>query len=394
MVQFASPQQLDLARERLGPLHFLDFSHLDLVTAHRCLGEAVGGQTRQILGRKLARLDEKKYAEKIRFSRRCHAAMVDRLSSGVLARPLQTALDEYLACLIAWSEGAQLALAAPGHPAGLTVDGRPVSALDLALLLQDENQGCQTGVYRDRDGSVFLWHTEEDVEPEPGHRFDRLRVVSFGVGGAGPVHAFIYPDLLPGPAFCWGTGFIQAVDSLPVKARPDGLLANTASWLTMRLAGTVEPQTVFAALAPFADGYALTMAWTQGTSPGAVAVEFAGRHVETRRLSDRAGDYLFQVNIFSNPGSPIALAHELARPETRQNMEGRLARTARALNRIHLAPAAFDGLRYLLACRLGGDYAYANDDVKATVIGRVSAGGVEIRLAEGPARRPEPKATF
>jgi hypothetical protein len=52
----------------------------------------------------------------------------------------------------------------------------PLGQIDLAMFLQNDCTGCQTGMYRAQDGSVVLWHTEEDVEDEPGSGFDLLRI--------------------------------------------------------------------------------------------------------------------------------------------------------------------------------------------------------------------------
>jgi hypothetical protein len=269
---------------------------------------------------------------------------------------------------------------------------QPVSAVELALFLQNDNVGCQTGVYRDKAGAVILWHTEEDVEVEPGSRFDKLRLATFQIGeDDSEINAFIYPDLLPGPAYGWrNDGFLQAVDSLPLKPAAGAyVLANIAAWITLRLGKALDPEAVIAALGPFFDGYALTTVRLKDEQIQATKIEFAGDRRLVAILDPYPGSYLFQVNIFSEAKAAVALAYEDTDRESRSGLEQRLTRTTRALKSLHLAENAPACLSRLLASRLGGDYAYANEDVKSYFLGKLSHSGMEIQFGPGPALKED-----
>jgi hypothetical protein len=266
------------------------------------------------------------------------------------------------------------------------VDGLPVLAGDLALFLQNDNLGCQTGVYREREGAVLLWHTEEDVQ-EAGSRFDKPRIATFRTGDGRRMSAFIYPDLLPGPAYCWRSdGFIQAVDSLPLKPAPEAsVLANIATWVTLRLGKAVAPEAVIDALGPFVDGYALSVVQEQRGQVLADKIEFAGDQYLLSSLDDEPGCFLFQVNIFSDKEADVATTYEDIHPHHRQTLEGRVTRTSRAIQRFTPSNNTATSFFRLLASRLGNDYSYANEDVKSYLIGRISATDMEIRIGSGPA---------
>ncbi len=82
------------------------------------------------------------------------------------------------------SLGDGLDLAQYSHPAlnASVTCGGPLAPYELALVLQHDNVGCQTGMYRYASGGVQLWHTEEDVDRKSGSRFDQLRVARFQIG--------------------------------------------------------------------------------------------------------------------------------------------------------------------------------------------------------------------
>jgi hypothetical protein len=256
----------------------------------------------------------------------------------------------------------------------------------LALFLQNDNLGCQTGVYRENEGAVILWHTEEDVQ-EGESRFDKPRIATFQAGDGGQMSAFVYPDLLPGPAYCWRhDGFIQAVDSLPLKPAPGAyVLANIATWVTLRLGKAVAPEVVIQALAPFVDGYALTVVQEKGGEVQASKIEFAGDQYLLSPLENEPGCFLFQVNLFSDKRAAVAVTYEDIPFNHRQRLEGRITRTARALRRFKPSNNTAAYFFRLMASRLGNDYAYANEDVKSCFMGRISPTDMEVRIGSGPA---------
>jgi len=370
-------------KARLGEIAHLDLRRLDLVTAHCRLGEDVREQVQRILSHRISEWEPNEFHRQISVARDCKAAILEKISDTGTVAPLRGALVEYLHCLAAWSAGAGLDRVAA--EVGVT------SGDDLALVLQNDNAGCQTGVIRLSDGSVAFWHTEEDVDEEWGGRFDRLRLAWFeplDAGWDGPMAAFIYPDLLPGPAFAWrNEGYVQAVDALFLK--PDvnrgRMLANVVSWVALRLATTVETARIVEGMAPFGDGYAFVTVHREGQEVHAQRIEFAGSWLSHTALAADPGAYLFQTNIITDQQSPFAVVAEDLDRVSRRHFGQRIARTHRAVSRMHPSKPAFPGLCGLMASRAGGDMAYANLDVKAHTAGCVSSSGIEIRVESGPA---------
>jgi hypothetical protein len=393
MVEFTPLAQLEKTKALSGSITFLDYRAFDFVTAHRELGREVKQQVWRILKEKLDTLSDDRLVEQVRVVRRCKTAIKEKLETTGLNDLIRQALIEYGSCLSAWGEGVELDRFQHVRLRHLSVDGAPVSWDELAFLLQDDNSGCQTGVYRDRDGGVILWHTEEDPSAR-GERFDRLRIASFQAGEGDTVEtlsAFIYPDLLPGSAYCWrGDNFVQAVDTLHPEPNPqvNGMLANIATWITWRLGPSVEPDDVIKALQPFHDGYALTFVRRQGSTVHARKIEFAAGWSQTEELDDDPHHFLFQVNVISNKHAPVV---ETFRPVRRALFEARLTRTKRAMALMKASPDACYSIFRLMAFRLGGDFSYANSDVKSYFLNKVSEQGMEIWLDAGPAlKRDQP----
>lgn len=379
-------------KNQLGGLIFLDYTNEDFVSAHGRLGAEVRQQVHKILQRRLDRMSAADFDSKIHQGRACHVILRQQAANKSLAAALRQALDEYLACLEVWSAGAGLADLEHPHRAGCQA-----GALDLALLLQHDSSGCQTGMYRQADGSVTLWHSEEDNSP-PGERFDKLRIAVFGLPQEEHnvrLSAFIYPDLLPGSAFAWRSdGYAQAVDTLFVKPLPgldSGTLANVASWVTLRLGDQVDALEVLQALRPFWDGYALNVISSREGGVHANKYEFAADRLLQGKLGEQPGSYLFQANIFSQRRDASFLALESLPEDERRSYERRMARTQRALQRgqVDGEDASLGFFFDLLASRTGGDWAYANPDVKAYFVERVSPDEMEVWLGPGPALRGE-----
>jgi hypothetical protein len=373
----------------LGQPLYLDYRALSLVDAHRRLGEHVRTQLHHIVRRKFQEFTPETLNERIRLARHCQAAIRWKLEQPG-QQAWRAALAEYRLCLAAWAQGAELAgLGAESLPE-LRVDGQPVSGDDLAYMLQDDDVGCQTGLWRAADGGVFLWHSEEDREPL-GARFDRLRLMVFTIadhGVATQVVSFIYPDLLPGPAFGWRSdNYIQAVDSLNLKpkAPASGILANIATWVTLRLGSSADLDDTLRYLGPFADGYALNAVYAEGQAVSGRKVEFVGGYRHSHRLGEAPGSFLFQVNKFTDPNASIAQLYEAVAPEKRQPLQARLDRAESWL--LALAPAADAGaaLFEFLCSREGGDYACANSDVKAYLIAQSTGRQLQVSIGAGPA---------
>jgi hypothetical protein len=371
-------------------MELLDCTSLDLVSAHQRLGEDARSQVHKILARRLEMMDREDYNRRITQAAHQSSWIEAACGSPGFVPLVRSALQDYLDCLGAWAKGADLA--AFSHPA---LGGSLPNPLQLALLLQHDSYGCQTGLYRQADGGVVLWHTEEDVEPEPGSHFDHQRIFAFRLAGAsGPVdvQAFIYPDLLPGPTFAWRSdGYVLAADSLILKPAldlTDRRLANIASWVLLRLGDQVEAEEVIRALGPYLDGLAVNLACPRQGQVQAVTVEYARQHVLARKLPESAGAYLFQTNVF-NQRDPVLRTLDGLTDAEHHSFELRQRRTHRALLQMGeegILPGnekAF--FLKLMASRRGGGMAYANPDVKAHFICRITHDGMEIHLGEGNA---------
>ncbi len=389
MVETQSSLPLTAVKLALGQPKCLDYRALSLVDAHRRLGEEVRAQAHHILARKFRELTPEALAGQVRLARYCRDALHRKLEqAGEGIR--RAALEEYVTCLAAWTQGADLAAFEVEGLREARVDGLPLSGDDLAYTLQDDEPGCQTGLWRAADGSVLLWHTEEDREPL-GARFDRLRLMAFSVTDHGrPTYivAFIYPDLLPGSAFAWrGDNYVQAVDSLNLKSKApaSGILANIATWVTLRLGQGADLDETIRYLGPFADGYALNAAYADGQSARGRKVEFAGEYTHSYRLADAPGSFLYQANMFSDPTASIARLYGAVEPEKRRRLEERVSRAEawlRALRPEADVPAA---LFHFLCSQEGGDYACANRDVKAYLIARCAVDRLQVSIGAGPA---------
>lgn len=383
------PSSLLALRQRLGPVTWHVLTAPTLVEAHRDLGALLSGPALHAVTSRLRATAPDRLRAQLRGARASLRHLAQAAARPSVCAPLRRGIAEYLDCLDAWAEGVGLS---PGlAPAG----SDPGSAQALALWAQDDNSGCQTGMLRREDGAVLLWHTEEDTI---GY-LDRPRIVSFIAGGEA-LFAFMYPYLLPGPAFGWRDGQIHAVDSLHIDR--DGLAGPTpgapsgaASWLVWRLGAQVPVPQVLRALAPLVDGCAVNVVYAdpaqEATIHGEVH-EFGARARLRRRLGARGGARCFQVNVVSRRESLLCRAETLS-AGARAAYDRRVARTREALSRAGRRVPSPQDLLALLAQRAGGHYAYANKDVMAHCIACISPDSsrprprprMELHIESGPA---------
>jgi hypothetical protein len=367
-------------RRRLGPVHVHTIAAPSLAAAHGALGAIVSRPARVAVAARIAATSPATFAAQIACAR-ASRAFLERRAAARAGAPaaVKAAVGEYLACLDAWTAAVGLGARAARCP---RVSGEPVTPGDLALWMQDDNTGCQTGLLRRPGGAVLLWHTEEDTI---GY-FDRPRVATFMAGGA-ERSAFLYAYLLPGPAFGWQADQIHAVDSLNVHrvgARA-GAFTSAASWLIWRLGAEVPARVVLRALAPYVDACAVHVVRAGGAAPQAETHEIGGRHVVGRRLGVRAGASIVQANLVWRRDGALAREEGLS-PLLRARYGARLGRMVEDLARIARRGAP-DGeqILHMMASRRGGPYAYANDDVKAHCVAEIDAGGVVVHLGVGAA---------
>ena len=366
----------------------LDFRDVDMQLAHQKLGEAVQPQVYKILNEKINIDDFQGFISNIRIARLMDKAIDQKINLPDLMPEIKRALIAYKDALRAWTTGAKLDRYQHDLLDGVKIDGLPVSGQDLAMLLQAEQLGCQTGIIRDQDHSILLWHAEEDVEPIPGARFDYTRIFSFCYQGK-HIYAFIYPDLLPGPTFGWrDDGYVQAVDTLYVKddSSENSIPPNIATWLALCLGGEVPITEIVDSLSPFQKGYALMSVCQSSDKIVGEKVEFISSALEYTALSEKYGDYLFQVNMIAERDSIFKLKYEQIDETTEIALEQRIDRTNKALEEFIPTQNKIGFLHRLLSSRDGGGYAYANNDVKAYFLCRMSDTGLQKWIGVGVAK--------
>jgi hypothetical protein len=374
----------------------LDYQHLDTAAAHDKLGEAVWKQVHKILDHKIEAVKLEGLCEFVREARQIERALEARIQDQEIHPAIQEALQRYMDSLDAWARGAKLDEYQQAYLRGEAVDGQPIRGRELAMILQTEQMGCQTGMIRDQDGAVWLWHTEEDVDKMPGGRFDALRVFSFRYGNQA-IESFIYPDLLPGPSFGWkGNSYVQAVDTLYIKdlANGDAIPPNIATWVALCLGGEIPVCEIVQWLSPYQAGYALSAATLGPQGVSGENVEFTADHFTYTQLPETYGHYLFQVNLISDRSCRLSQKFEEISAEMEGFMLARIERTARAMAGFRAAPNKLAFLHQLIASHEGGEYAYVNQDVKAFILCRLSESGLEKWIGAGPANLGDELAMY
>ena len=362
-------------RRRLGPLREMAIRARTLTQVHGQLGEQLGENIRSVARLRLQSTPATKFAREIAAVRNCRWHLKQHVRSTYTPAHVRRGLREYLACLDAWTSGSELESVLDGH----NVEGKLLTAEELALWLQDDNTGCQTGLLRLAGGDVLFWHTEEDTI---GY-FDYPRLATLSAGRR-IWHSFLYPYLLPGPAFGWQDGYFQAVDSLHIRRGTHGALTSVLAWLSWRLGSQIDHTELFR-LCPVIDGCAINRLCRSASGVTASVQELGGEFQNRRTLGERPGSLLFQANCVGPAGSRLAREEALAAGE-RARYCSRQERTQTAARQLWKAREATpQRILELLASRAGGSYAYANADVKAHCVGVAGAGGFELYVQSGAA---------
>jgi hypothetical protein len=356
----------------------LDFASLSIGEAHQELGKAVAAQVQQILHHRFQNASPHSIHPSSVLAGKQLSSIARLQQDTSLPSILREALELYLDCLNRWSRGAGL------ENAGI----KSWSGEELAMQLQDDQPGCQSGVYRQRDGSVLFWHTEEDVD-EPGFtRVDQPRLMRFSNPfNNAIITSFIYPDLLPGPNFNWRTdGMVQFADSLLLRedCRKEGNPANLIAWLSLVLEGEMQTPRIIEYLQPVFDGYAIFHLAPGSAGTLCRRVEFAMDRFQVTELPASPGGFLAQSNAFSSQAGSLAIQFERDPFASRRHFESRIRRAEKALN---ISPTIVDleRIQRMLASRAGGRWAFANKDVKAHLFGRLSSESLEIHSHPGMA---------
>jgi hypothetical protein len=360
----------------------LDFFGVDLEEAHRQLGVSVAPLVhRTILHRMKTTIAYD--VNRIHDIAAIRMAGIERIQkSSSSPAIIREAVAQYMACLEAWSQGADLA----------SLDLSGINPLELAVWLQDDHPGCQSGVYRLTDGSVLFWHTEEDVD-EPGLvRVDQPRIMRFKNNFSGSqVYSFIYPDLLPGPNFNWHSdGFTQFADSLFINSqgRRVGIAANLVTWVVLMVGKLMPAREIIRSVTPVFDGYALFTLSREQTNVDCSRIEFTVDEMHFSSLNDKPGSLLLQTNAFSTEACEMAIKYERNPFSTRKKYENRIQQTRTNLEKIAPTEICLGHIQKMLCSRRGGRWAFANNDVKAHLYGRLSSNSLEIHSHPGMALDP------
>lgn len=375
-------------RKKLGPIKFIRITAPSLKDTHRRLGEILRPQINKILSKKIWGSTQEQLLNEVRLTKKIRGHLERKTVNPLINSRIRRGLEEYLDCLSAWSEGAQLDRKYHQVIHQVKFDGPPISNLDLGLWLQMDTTGCQTGMLRLKEGSVILWHTEEEIVPG---LIDKPRIVTFKTN-CQECYAFVYPSLLPGSAFSWSKNFFLAADFLYLKQNPKigECLANVASWLTWRLIGRVESEIIIKSLGPFFDGYALNFVKISNGQIAGKKIEFAGKEILTSVLSNQANCFLFQINMISRQDSFLARTYQQFpkdKPDLKERLEKRRERTLIMIELMKTLERKITPVKILkmLASREGEEYAYANTDVKAHLVAKISRNKMKIWLGPGPA---------
>jgi len=365
---------LQQERRKLGPIQHIQIEAPTLAQAHGKLGRQLGPVICRVARRRLKATPPAEFEQQITAVRDCRRRLDARAASQLTKPVLRQGVEEYLKSLDAWAAGSELKSVVSGQAVG----GRPVTAEELALWLQDDNRGCQTCLVRLAGGDVLFCHTEEDTIGD----FDLPRLAELQAGGQA-WHAFLYPTLLPGPAFGWHSGYFHAVDSLHLRRPEHGAPTAVAAWLAWRFGSAAYGDLV--RLCPFIDGCAINRVERTAEGVSASVQELGWLDTSVRELSSVRGKMLFQANCVERLPSRLSRREALSAADRgRYCARGERAREA-------IAELAKQGevspqrIVDLLASKTGGAYANANADVKAHCVGVASAERIELYVQSGPA---------
>lgn len=374
-------------KNKFQKIDFFEIESNTLIGAHRKLGKEVRKTVKSILKAKL-KIKEKQFVKEIKFLRQCKKTLEKKLVNPKINRKIRRALAKYFNCLTAWGKGAELKKL--NHPfiKKLKINNQGISIEDLALWLQRESSSCQTGMVRNKEESIIFWHIEEDAQPK---RVVKSQIVTFKIKNK-KASFFLYPDLLPGSSFNWQENYFQATDTLHIKKKlAQGSLANIAAWLAWYLIGKIDPKEIISSLSPYIDGYAFIIIKGDKKRATGEVIEFGGSEIIKRTLGCQPNNFLFQTNLVSNHKSHLARYYQKVSIKKMKELQKRLKRAKKMLlffktsgHQLNLA-----NVLKIISSHKGGEYAYANHDVKAHVIGQISPKKMELYLGPGSAFKGE-----
>lgn len=375
----------NLTIKYLNKINFAEIETLSFEKAHEVLGKLIKKPLKKIIKKKLDKISKKRFIEEVMFVKKCVHLMKRKALAPKTNEQIKKTLQEYFLCLSSWAKGAQLITFKHQILEGLKADRLSIRPEDLALWLQNDNFGCQTGMIRVEHGKVIFWHTEEDIM---GY-INEVLIASFKIHHE-HVSFFVYPHLLPGSTFSWTKDFFMAVDSLPIKYLQNqiGSLANITTWIIWRLANKFPSRQIIKLLSPHIDGYAVNIVRKGNKRIIGEKLEFGGGKMISNVLPNNRYRFLFQTYLVSNPKSLLAKNHQKISSKSKEQLSRRIKRTQDFLHSMENKVNVKKIFR-MLSSRQGQDYAYANKDVKAHLIGKASDKKMELWLGKGPARKEE-----
>ncbi len=365
------------------PMEVLYLPAHDLSFAHFQLGQQLAPIIQRMARKRLRATKQETFVSQILTTRRTLQYLTDRSQDTLLHPIVRRTIHEYLIALSNWARGADLDNRLEKRR---TPNNQLITGVELAMWLQDDNTGCQTGLVRRKDTSVLFWHTEEDTI---GY-FDKPRLACFELR-EGCWYTFLYPYLLPGPAFGWHNNYFQAIDSLSVQRDTSyrATYSSVASWIAWRLAGQVPTEEIIRAVLPTHDACAINTVMLQENKVTAHNHVYGAYSLITRALPTAAGQHLFQTNLMQDTKGSLAKLEDVKASERTKYCQ-RAERTAAALADAN-DPRDIEPTEVLqmLASKEGGSYAYANKDVKAHCVGVMSRSGLELYVAPDAAQRSD-----
>ncbi len=226
---------------------------------------------------------------------------------------------------------------------------------------------------------MLFWHTEEDTIGYFDH--PRLIIILCQRTALGKFSVSLLAP--PGPAFGWHAGKFHAIDSLDMRRTSDerGCFTCVASWLAWRLGKTLDITEVIDALMPFVDGCAINVIEVKAGQTIAATHEL-GRTVASAELW-QLGREAFRCKRTWVAKEKCSLFKEEgfeSRGEA-QVCEPRRARLPMPFSKCVMNGKCSPKMSSRCSVRVaGGNYANANEDVKAYCVGVASREGIEVSV--------------
>lgn len=363
--------------EKNGGINYQYINAKNWVDAHFQLGQLLATEINQIASDRFSKA-EFDLSFQVRLAKLC----LDYLQSKSNEEKIGSLIKLYLDCLEAWAEGCSL-----------SVTNYKLSKLELAIILQNDVVGCITTLIRGNSGDVKLIHSEEDVSGT----IKKPTVINFNIQESNQkITSFIYPGLLPGPAFSFSEKMIMANDFLYTnhcqeyhQKKQAFSLVNILTWILFITQDYDLAENYAAKLSPFVDGNAINLIDLQSRLNhseqaiiSAKTIEVAGDQVKTKELSENPQSYQVQVNVFNQPDSLICQNHETINPNKRVLYVNRVKLIADFLDENLDLP--FPKIAFFQTLQNGGEYTPANKDVKATFLANVSSEKIDYKIIAGP----------